>query len=196
VIAWVRRFIVQALLCCGIRGDNGHAGPASDRSGEFSERRGAPLCGQGVDSELVLSAAQILQEGMPGNRRAAAASRRAESSTSSEEETKAAAEQHASPSKPWTLRSVTQQCPAACQTPLHAKPARTSSRMQPLRPGREQHFGLRWVPDGLQRPAVWHLRHPMRPRPCCRSFPDGIVGRHRADAAEVLETYAQIVPGR
>ena len=57
----------RALLRCGIRGDNGHAGPASDRSGEFSERRGDPLCGQGVDSELVVSAAQILQEGMPGN---------------------------------------------------------------------------------------------------------------------------------
>jgi hypothetical protein len=40
---------------------------ASDRSGEFSERRGDPQHAAGVDSKFVMTAAQVLDEGMPGD---------------------------------------------------------------------------------------------------------------------------------
>jgi hypothetical protein len=39
----------------------------SDRSGEFSERRCDPERAAGVDSKLVMTAAQVLDEGMPGD---------------------------------------------------------------------------------------------------------------------------------
>jgi hypothetical protein len=40
---------------------------ASDRLGEWDERRGYPQGGAGVDCEFVVAAAQILPEGMPGD---------------------------------------------------------------------------------------------------------------------------------
>jgi hypothetical protein len=48
----------------------GHAMPAdylSDRFGELGERRGDPQCGTGVDAEVVVGAAQVLDEGVAGN---------------------------------------------------------------------------------------------------------------------------------
>jgi hypothetical protein len=42
-------------------------GSVSDRFGEFGERRGDPQCRVGFDSELVVAAAQILHEGVPGH---------------------------------------------------------------------------------------------------------------------------------
>jgi hypothetical protein len=48
----------------------GHARPAaylSDRFGELGERRGDPQCGTGVDAEVVVGAARVLDEGVAGN---------------------------------------------------------------------------------------------------------------------------------
>jgi hypothetical protein len=39
----------------------------SDRSGEFGERRCDPERGAGVDSKFVMTAAQILHEGVAGD---------------------------------------------------------------------------------------------------------------------------------
>jgi hypothetical protein len=77
-----------------MRGEKDDLGTAPLRC-ELGERPGDAQRGTGVDSEFVVAAAQILEEGVPGdhhrlqhpqrrvkNRRAAAASRCAESSTS------------------------------------------------------------------------------------------------------------------
>jgi hypothetical protein len=61
------RWGTRALLRCEISGRGEPAGQSSDRSGEFSERRGDPQRGAGVDSEFVVAAAQILQEGVTGD---------------------------------------------------------------------------------------------------------------------------------
>jgi hypothetical protein len=55
------------LLRCEVRGALNPAGQASDRLGEFGERRGDPQYGAGVGSELVVAAAQILYEGVSGD---------------------------------------------------------------------------------------------------------------------------------
>ena len=39
----------------------------SDRSGEFGERGGDPQRRQSVDGEFVVSAAEVLHEGLPGD---------------------------------------------------------------------------------------------------------------------------------
>jgi hypothetical protein len=43
------------------------AGQVSDRFGKFGEGRGDPQGGAGVGSEVVVAAAQILHEGVPGD---------------------------------------------------------------------------------------------------------------------------------
>jgi hypothetical protein len=43
------------------------SGQASDRFCEFGERSGDPLCRVDVDCEFVMVAAQVLEEGVPGD---------------------------------------------------------------------------------------------------------------------------------
>jgi hypothetical protein len=61
-----------ALLRCGSSGrvDLGRDG-VSDRSGEFGERGGDPVCRGGIDCGFVRAAAKVLQEGVHGGQRAA-----------------------------------------------------------------------------------------------------------------------------
>ncbi|MEU5943282.1 hypothetical protein ABZ807_29895 [Micromonospora sp. NPDC047548] len=43
------------------------SGAWSDRQGEFGERSGEPRSRRGIDGELVVSAAPVLREGVPGD---------------------------------------------------------------------------------------------------------------------------------
>jgi hypothetical protein len=60
---WLRR-------CCIVGSTdvlNPYRGPRSDRLGEFVERRGDPQPVRGVEAKFVMSAVQVLHEGVPGD---------------------------------------------------------------------------------------------------------------------------------
>ena len=60
--------LASGVASCGISGRADLRRAVSDCLGNFGERRGDPQCGAGVDSEVLVAAAQILPEGVPGLR--------------------------------------------------------------------------------------------------------------------------------